>query len=226
MKHKLFTKNFTLLILGQASSLFGNYILRLALSMYVLDATGSATVFAGILSLAVVPSILLSPLGGILTDRADKRKVMAALDILTSITFITKERTDILKLLLLAACSRFFVMGVTLVGLPFLVRTLLSLDAKYYGAAESALAIATIAGSIAAGLLTGKLRFRSLSLALAAIGMCMLPAGIIFFSGVDTVVKYAVNITAFCGMQIAVSIFSIFAVSMIQQNTPDHLIGR
>ena len=134
--------------------------------MYVLDATGSATVFAGILSLAVVPSILLSPLGGILADRADKRKVMAALDILTSITFITKERTDILKLLLLAACSRFFVMGVTLVGLPFLVRTLLSL-----------------AGSIAAGLLTGKLRFRSLSLALAAIGMCMLPAGIIFFPG-------------------------------------------
>ena len=83
MKHKLFTKNFTLLILGQASSLFGNYILRLALSMYVLDATGSAAVFAGILSLAVVPSILLSPLGGILADRADKRKVMAALDFLT-----------------------------------------------------------------------------------------------------------------------------------------------
>ena len=27
-------------------------------------------------------------------------------------------------------------------------------------------------------------------------------------------------------MQIAVSIFSIFAVSMIQQNTPDHLIGK
>ena len=54
MKHKLFTKNFTLLILGQASSLFGNYILRLALSMYVLDATGSATVFAGILSLKFI----------------------------------------------------------------------------------------------------------------------------------------------------------------------------
>ena len=86
-------------------------------------------------------------------------------------------------MLLLTAFSRFFVMGITIVGLPFLVRTILSLDAKYYGAAESTLAIATIAGSIAAGLLTGKLRFRSLSLALAAIGMCMLPAGIIFFPG-------------------------------------------
>ncbi len=40
MEQKLFTKNFTLLVLGQASSLFGNYILRLALSMYVLEVTG------------------------------------------------------------------------------------------------------------------------------------------------------------------------------------------
>ena len=46
MGQKLFTRNFTLLVLGQASSLFGNYILRLALSMYVLEVTGSATVFA------------------------------------------------------------------------------------------------------------------------------------------------------------------------------------
>ncbi len=83
MKRKLFSRNFTLLVLGQISSLFGNYILRLALSMYVLEVTGSAAVFAGILSAATIPTILLSPLGGILADRADKRKVMVALDALT-----------------------------------------------------------------------------------------------------------------------------------------------
>lgn len=42
VSQKLFTRNFALLILGQASSLFGNYILKLALSMYVLEITGSA----------------------------------------------------------------------------------------------------------------------------------------------------------------------------------------
>lgn len=78
MERKLFTKNFTLLVLGQASSLFGNHILRLALSMYVLEVTGSAAV--------------------------------------------------------------------------------LGLDAKFYGGAESAMAVATILGSITAGLLTEKLR--------------------------------------------------------------------
>ena len=80
MEQKLFTKNFMLLVLGQISSLFGNYILRLALSMYVLEETGSAAVFAGILSVAAVPAIVLSPFGGILADRADKRNIMVALE--------------------------------------------------------------------------------------------------------------------------------------------------
>ena len=88
MDQRLFTKNFALLVLGQASSLFGNYILRLALSMYVLEATGSAAVFAGILSAATVPTILLSPLGGVLADRADRKKVMVALDMLTGMTVL------------------------------------------------------------------------------------------------------------------------------------------
>ena len=352
MDQRLFTKNFALLVLGQASSLFGNYILRLALSMYVLEATGSAAVFAGILSAATVPTILLSPLGGVLADRADRKKVMVALDMLTgmtvlwaavllsaenavgvieillvmlsvlgafetptvqacipqmlsgdniirgnavvnqvasisyltapllggilytsfglkpvmfasvlcffltallecfirlgfqsrayggtiwsmikedffsSIRFMTKERTDVMKMLLLAACSRFFVMGVSLVGLPFMIRAVLGLDVGYYGGAESALAIATILGSAAAGLLTGKLKNGRLSFALAAIGVCMLPAGAAFLFPAGTGVRYAVLAASFCGMQAAISMFSIFAVSVIHQNTPDHLIGK
>lgn len=76
MSEKLFTKNFTLLVLGQVSSLFGNFILKFALSMYVLEVTGSATVYAGILAIATIPTILLSPLGGILADRANRRNIM------------------------------------------------------------------------------------------------------------------------------------------------------
>lgn len=147
-------------------------------------------------------------------------------DFVSSIRFITREQRNILKMLSFAALSRFFVMGVTLVGLPYIVRTILGLDAKYYGGAESMLAVATILGSIAAGLLTGKMEIRRLSVTLAAIGICMLPAGAVFLFPAAAVVKYAVNVVSFCGMQIAISIFSIFAVSIIQQNTPNHMIGK
>ena len=71
MKQRLFTRDFTLLALGQAFSLLGNYALRLALSMYVLELTGSAGVFAGMLALAMAPTVLLSPLGGALADRLE-----------------------------------------------------------------------------------------------------------------------------------------------------------
>lgn len=87
-KMKLFTRNFTLLILGQASSLLGNGALRFAVSMYVLDATGSAGTFSLIVALSMLPMIVLSPLGGVLADRADRRRIMVALDALSGLTVL------------------------------------------------------------------------------------------------------------------------------------------
>jgi MFS family permease len=83
MEEKLFTRNFTFLILGQISSLLGNYTLKFALSMYVLEKTGSASVFAGLLAAAMLPTIFLSPFGGLLADRANRRNIMVGLDALS-----------------------------------------------------------------------------------------------------------------------------------------------
>ena len=87
-KEKLFTRNFTLLILGQVSSLTGNYILKFALSMCVLEQTGSASIFAGMLSAALLPTVLLSPFGGILADRANRKHIMVALDALSGLSVL------------------------------------------------------------------------------------------------------------------------------------------
>lgn len=81
---KLFGRDFTIMVLGQIISLFGNSILRFALSLYVLDLTGSAAVFGGILALSMVPTALLSPIGGVIADRLPKQKIMVALDFTTA----------------------------------------------------------------------------------------------------------------------------------------------
>lgn len=94
---KLFTRNFTLLILGQASSLLGNGALRFAVSMYVLDATGSAGTFSLIVALSMLPMIVLSPLGGVLADRADRRRIMVALDALSGLTVLLGALTMSLR---------------------------------------------------------------------------------------------------------------------------------
>ena len=85
---RLFNRGFTLLILGQASSLFGNYTLRFALSMYVLELTGSAAVFSTLLAVSMLPTILLSPLGGVLADRANRRSIMVTLDALSALAVL------------------------------------------------------------------------------------------------------------------------------------------
>lgn len=81
---KLFGQDFTLMVIGQIISLFGNSILRFALSMAVLDMTGSAAAFASISALSMIPTILLSPLGGVLADRASRKGIMAVLDLATA----------------------------------------------------------------------------------------------------------------------------------------------
>ena len=65
-----------------------------------------------------------------------------------------------------------------------------------------------------------------LAILLASMGIFIIPAGIVFLCPADSIIKYVITLVSFCGMQIAISIFSIFAVSLIQQRTPNHLIGK
>lgn len=351
-KEKLFTRNFTLLILGQVSSLTGNYTLKFALSMYVLEQTGSASIFAGMLSAALLPTVLLSPFGGILADRANRKHIMVALDALSGLSvlaaglllplgrelwvigallvllsvlaafesptvqacvpqmvspqnlvqgnavvsqvsavtslvtpflgslfytafgigpvfaaavvcfwltallecmihlehqklprtagidaivredlavsahFLRWEQPDILKLLLLAALAGMVVSGTAVVGFPYLVRTVLGLSATYYGAAESAMGAAAILGSLCAGLLGKKLRVRDLSAIFLSFGLSLFPIGFSFLLPVGTMARYGVLLFFFCVCQLGVCIFSTYAITLIQQRTPEQLMGK
>ncbi len=86
---KLFNRNFTLVVIGQIISMFGNAILRFALPLYLLRETGSASLFGIVTASSFLPMIFLSFLGGILADRVNKRNIMVTLDFLTaSIVFL------------------------------------------------------------------------------------------------------------------------------------------
>ncbi len=351
-KEKPFTRNFTLLILGQVSSLTGNYTLKFALSMYVLEQTGSASIFAGMLSAALLPTVLLSPFGGILADRANRKHIMVALDALSGLSvlaaglllplgrelwvigallvllsvlaafesptvqacvpqmvspqnlvqgnavvsqvsavtslvtpflgslfytafgigpvfaaavvcfwltallecmirleyqkpprtagigaivredlavsahFLRREQPDILKLLLLAALAGMFVSGTAVVGFPYLVRTVLGLSATYYGAAESAMGAAAILGSLCAGLLGKKLRVRDMAAIFLSFGLSLFPIGLSFLLPVGRMARYGVLLFFFCVCQLGVCIFSTYAITLIQQRTPEQLMGK
>lgn len=88
MNQKLFSKDFTLVVIGQIISLFGNAVVRFVLPLYLLNLTGSSALYGTVTACAFIPAILLSPIGGIVADRVNKRNIMVILDFFTAAVII------------------------------------------------------------------------------------------------------------------------------------------
>lgn len=78
-------RDFSLLIFGKIVSSIGSQMQGFALSLYVLGITGSATKFASVLAITIIPRLILGPIAGVFADWFDKKKMMVALDILSGI---------------------------------------------------------------------------------------------------------------------------------------------
>lgn len=114
-QQKLFHKDFNLVVIGQIISLFGNGIVRFALPLYLLNQTGSATLFGIVTALSFIPMILLTPVGGIIADRVNKRNVMVALDFITAtlmlVFFLLFGKIDLVVLIIATLMLLYAIQG-------------------------------------------------------------------------------------------------------------------
>ncbi len=103
MSQKLYSKDFILVVIGQIISLFGNATIRFALPLYLLNLTGSSALYGTVTACAFLPAILLSPIGGIVADRVNKRNIMVILDFFTAVTifvfFLLMNKGNLIVLL-------------------------------------------------------------------------------------------------------------------------------
>ncbi|MFF2793297.1 MFS transporter [Lysinibacillus xylanilyticus] len=112
IKRKGFSKDFNLMVIGQIISILGSALLRFALSLYVLDITGRADLFAVLFAISSVP-MLLAPLGGAIADRFNRRNLMVIFDFISSIIVF------IFFTMLAIGNSSVFLIGVVMVLLSF-----------------------------------------------------------------------------------------------------------
>ncbi|MHC1748598.1 MAG: MFS transporter [Cellulosilyticaceae bacterium] len=130
-EQRLFNKDFTLVVIGQIISLFGNAILRFALPLYLLRETGSATLFGIVTACSFLPMIILSFLGGVLADRVNKRNIMVTLDFITAfiifILFISLDKFPIVPLFIIVLMLLYGISGTyqptVQASIPVLVNT-------------------------------------------------------------------------------------------------------
>lgn len=77
--------HFRRLIFGKLVSMLGSNIMQFALSLYVLSQTGSAALFASMLSISIIPRLLLSPFAGVVSDRFSRKTLIVSLDIMSGL---------------------------------------------------------------------------------------------------------------------------------------------
>ncbi|HLT97384.1 MAG TPA: MFS transporter [Acidimicrobiia bacterium] len=69
-------RNFRLYFVGQVVSVSGTWMQRVAQSWLVLELTGSGSAVGGVTAFQFLPILLLAPMGGLVADRMDKRRVL------------------------------------------------------------------------------------------------------------------------------------------------------
>ena len=349
---KGFGKDFSLMVIGQIISLFGNSILRFVLSLYVLDTTHSGAVFGTILALSMIPSVIVSPIGGILSDRMNRRNIMVSLDFITFILiigftmllgisspilliggvmiilgciqsfyqpsvqasipvlveeeqlmaangivtqvaalanlfgpilggilyafmditwilvisglcflasaimecfinipfirkmdnnkvlniikndtkeafyFLKEDQPSLFKMLFIIAALNLFMTALLVVGLPYVINVTLNLGSTYYGFAQAALAIGSIIGAMLSGIVSKKVTINEsyLFLILSCIGI--IPIAIGSFLVEAPILAYVMLLIGEIACIIFTTLFSVFALTYLQKNTPNELMGK
>ena len=351
--HPLRSRNFILLVAGQGISLFGNMMLRFAMSMWVLDETGSATAFASILAISFVPMILGAPFGGVLADRMNRRTLMVILDAASAVTvalalvwfsaagfsiiavgvmqvalsllgifetptvesalpqmlrqygdatlntsaaivsqvqqvsalipsflggaaysffgirpmmavsvaafagaaaiecfirlgmperdekmptplddlkaalrFLTREKPNLLKMVLLASALNFVVLGYGAVGYAFVIRTQWGFDATVYGIADGLISVATLMGMFIVTMMAGRLKIGHMTKILTLLGLTVIPQGVACMLSGGNWTRLMALVAFACIGDVICSCANIIAVPAIQMRTPDAMLGK
>ena len=87
-KEKLFNFNFSVLWAGQFVRCFGDQFFSIALMLWVKQATDSATLMGMIMMVSTLPGVLLGPLGGAVSDRYSRRRIVLLSSFLVGVSVL------------------------------------------------------------------------------------------------------------------------------------------
>jgi len=80
--------------LGQLTSVFGTWLLVVAVPLYVYDLTGSTVATGATFVAETLPALFLGPAAGVLVDRLDRRRVMIVSDVVRALAILCMLLAD------------------------------------------------------------------------------------------------------------------------------------
>jgi MFS family permease len=85
---RLWNRNFLLLWQGQVASQLGDQAFSLAMAVWTMEATGSASLMGLILAVGSLPGVLLMPFGGTFADRYSRTRIILACDLICGLALL------------------------------------------------------------------------------------------------------------------------------------------
>ena len=80
----LWTRDFTILTLGSVVSMVGNVLANFAMSLLVLDLTGSPMLYAVYIALYALPQMIVPVFSGAILDRFSRKRTIYTLDFISA----------------------------------------------------------------------------------------------------------------------------------------------
>ncbi len=163
-------KNMALLLAGRTVSKFGAGFYLIALPLYLLARTGSLSESGAFFTAAALPSVLLSPVLGVLVERFSRKAVIVGSDLLTACAYGALLLSDDLTPLLMGTMAIHVLSGAFEIGSRVAVSELVPADSlqRYNGLQAFCDNVAAIGAPVAGAAVYGWLGFRAVLLAAAA----------------------------------------------------------
>lgn len=149
---RLWNKNYILLWQGQFVSGLGNSVFDVALALWIVQATNSASLMGLLLALSSIPQIVLAPFGGVLADRVSRKRIIVTCDLLAGVLVLSLA-------LLVLFFPQMLVVAVTWL---FMVSVGLSVVGAFFGPAAQAMVpdlvpSSRISGALSLSQLSGRI---------------------------------------------------------------------
>ncbi|MDE7245225.1 MAG: MFS transporter, partial [Oscillospiraceae bacterium] len=146
-------------------------------------------------------------------------------DLAQSIRFIVRDAPAIGKTVLTVCAVNLFLSSMILVGMPYIITEVLTLENanSLCGFSEGALAAGGLLGGICAGIFAGKVKAGKLLVFCALLVFPMGAALLLSFSDPFT---YCVMTACCFGLMVCSTIFSVCTMSFVQAGTPPLLTGK
>lgn len=163
-------RNMALLLAGRTVSKFGAGFYLIALPLELLARTGSLSESGAFFTAAALPSVLLSPLLGVLVERVSRKAVIVGCDLLTACVYGALLLSDHLTPLLLGTMAIHVLASAFEIGSKVAVSELVPAGSlqRYNGLQAFCDNVAAIGAPVAGAAVYGWLGFRAVVLAAAA----------------------------------------------------------